>query len=208
MRIRLIVIFMAMSLVLASSPAAAKPTKPPADPPVAATLTFADAADGLAGDLVMRAEMSRNGAAEYFADGTGSSAADLELRGFDQYLDQGLHLGLARLDPNECGEPPLYEGVFWLSFDRDGVLTAVMWHFDVDASYLATRKKGCSWLINERYTIRSLSAAELQPGEAALSFADDTVSGTFKLHRYDADAAEPHVDLARSTLTFGLVLDQ
>ncbi len=207
MRVRVIVMLMVASFVLAAAPAAGKPTRPP-DPLVDAVLTFADAADGLAGDLTMRMETSRNGATEYFADGTGgSSPANLELRGFAGSLDQGLHLGLAVLDPNECGEPPLYEGVFWLSFDRTGELSAVTWHFDMDASYLAARKKGCSWLVNERLTIRSLSPQELLPGEPVLSFVDGAVSGTFKLHRYDADAAEPHVELSRAAMQFGLVID-
>lgn len=207
MRVRPVFTFVAVSLVLATAPAVAKPTKPPADPPVAVALTFAaDGENGLAGDLMMRPEISRNGAIEYFADGTGSSSANLELRGFEPF-QQGLHFGLIRLDPNECGQEPLYEGMFWLSFDRDGVLTSVMWHFDMDASFLAAHKKGCSWLVNERYTIRSLSNSELLPGETPLTFAAGMVSGTFSLHRYDADAAEPHVDLAREAMTFGLVLD-
>lgn len=207
MKSRIILMLTALGLVLATGPAVAKPVQP-TDPVVEVTAAFLDAEDGVAGNLTMRMDMARNGATEYFADGmAGSSPADLELRGFGEFLDQGLHVGLARLDPNECGEPPLYEGLLWLSFDRDGMLAAVMWHFDIAASYLAARKKGCSWLVNERYTIRSLSDGELLPGEAPLTVADGVVSGTFKLHRYDADGAEPHVDLARVPMQFGLVID-
>lgn len=205
-----IVIMVATSLALATAPAAAKP-KPPEPPPPAelaeVEMTLVDGADGLAGVLDMKVETSRGGIVEYLADGTGgSSPADLVLRGFEGFLDQGMYLGLAILAPNDCGDTPPYEGIFWLEFDRKGELAAVLWHFDMDASFNAGRI-GCSWVVNERYTIRSLADKELLEGEEPLAYNDGVVSGTFKLHLYDADAPEPHVDLGRTYMQFGLTIN-
>lgn len=216
-----VVIMAAMSLALATAPAMAKP-KPPDPPPLPetaeVTMTLIEGADGLAGVLQMEFEASRNGkVVEYFARGDGeSSSADLALQGFEEFLDQGLHPGLAILDPNDCGLEPLYEGIFWLKFDRifidddasvhDGELAAVVWHFDMDVSFNAGRR-GCSWVVNERYTISSVADRELLDGEEPLSYSDGVVSGTFELHLYDADAVEPHVDLGRTQMQFGLAID-
>jgi hypothetical protein len=207
-----ILIMVATSLALATAPAAAKKPDPPDPPPppelATVTLTLVDGADGLAGVLQMEVEASRNGKVEYFAWGDGeSSPADLVLRGFEDYLDQGLHPGLAILEPNDCGDPAPYEGMFWLKFDRDGDLSDVMWHFDTDASWNMGRV-GCSWVVNERYTIRALEDRELQEGEAPLTYSDGVVSGTFNLHLYDADAPEPHLDLGRTFfMQFELAID-
>lgn len=204
-----IVILVAMSLALATAPAVAAPKpKPPPPPPelTEVTMTLVDGADGLAGVLQMEVEASRKGKIEYFAWGDGvSSSPDLVLRGFEDFLDQGLHPGLAILDPNFCELEPLYQGLFWLKFDRNGELSDVMWHFDMDASWTEGRK-GCGWVVNERYTIRSLADRELLDGEEPLTYTDGVVSGTFKLHLYDADAAEPHVDLGRTSMQFNLAI--
>jgi hypothetical protein len=204
----IVVLVVAMSLALVTAPASAKPKPPEPAEMAAVTLTPVDASDGLAGELQMGVDASRKGDVAYFADGNdGSSAADLVLRGFDGVLAQGLHHGLAILDPNDCGEPPRYEGIFWLKIDKNGVLTDVMWHFDMDVSYTAGRK-GCAWRVNKRYTIRALSDRELLPGEEPLTYAGGVVSGTFNLHLYDADASEPHVNLGHTFMQFGLAIDQ
>jgi len=206
-----VVITVAMSLALATAPVAARP-KPPEPPPPAelaeVTMSLVEGADGLAGMLQMEVETSRKGEVEYFAWGDGeSSPPDLVLRGFEGFLDQGLHPGLALLDPNYCDLEPLYQGMFWLNFDRDKELSDVMWHFDMHTSWTEGRK-GCGWVVNERYTIRSLADRELLDGEEPLTYNNGVVSGTFKLHLYDADAAEPHVDLGRTQMQFGLAIDE
>lgn len=201
-----ILIMVATSLALATAPAAAKKPDPPAEL-AEVTMSLVDEADGLAGTLEMEVEASRKGEVQYFAWGDGvSSPPDLVLRGFEDFLDQGPHPGLARLDPNYCDLDPLYEGMFWLKFDRNGELSDVMWHFDMDASWTAGRK-GCGWVVNERYTISSLADRELLDAEEPLTYTNGVVSGTFKLHLYDADAAEPHVDLGRTHMQFELPID-
>jgi hypothetical protein len=205
-----IVIMVAMSLALATAPAAAAPKpKPPPPPPELATVTMSldGEADGLAGVLDMEVEASRNGKKEYFAWGDGvSSPADLELRGFADFLYQGLHPGLAILEPNDCDLEPLYQGMFWLKFDRSGALTDVMWHFDMDVSW-NMGSVGCSWLVNERYTIRSLADRELPDGENSLNYKEGKVSGWFQLALYDADDDEPHDDLGSTYMEFNLEID-
>lgn len=202
-----VVLMAAMSVALITAPAAAKPKPPEPAVTTGVTLTLVDPSDGLDGELQMRVEASRKGDVAYFADGNdGSSAADLLLRGFDGVLTQGLHPGLAILDPNECDESPLYEGFFWLNFDRNGALAGVLWHFDMDVGYTADHR-GCQWRVNERYTIRALQDKELLDGEKSLTYEAGLVSGTFKLHLYDADAPEPHVDLERTFMKFGLAID-
>jgi hypothetical protein len=62
-------------------------------------------------------------------------------------------------------------------------------------------------VVNERYTISSLADRELLDGEEPLTYTNGVVSGTFNLHLYDADADEPHVDLGRTQMQFGLTID-
>jgi len=201
-----ILIMVAMSLALATAPAAAKKPDPPDPPPppelAEVTMSLVEGADGLAGVLDMKVEESRGGVVEYLADGTGgSSPADLVLR-FEG--SQEHHSGLATLEPNDCDLAPLYEGIFWLQRDRNGELAAVVWHFDMNVSWNMGRK-GCSWVVNERYTISSVDDRGL-PEEQQLTYTNGVVSGTFNLHLYDADADEPHVDLGRTYMEFELTL--
>ncbi len=206
-----VMVLLLVMALLAVGPAAAKPKPPQGSGLVPVSLSFVDGHDGLEAELTMRVEASRSGAVEYFADAReGSSPADMLLLGFDEHLAPGFHPGLALVDPAECGDPP-YEGMTWVSFGADGELEAVMWHFDMHVGRTAGqqgKKPTCSWDVYERYTIRSLAGNELLPGEDPLRFEGGTVSGTFKLHFYDADAPEPHVDLGRTFMQFRLSIGE
>lgn len=194
-----------IAALLVAAPAAARP-KPPPEPEIeTVTFTFQDGHDGLQGSLDMRVEAARSGAVTYWADNrNGSDPADLELRGFADFMPQGLHTGMKAVEPDECpDDPEPYRALAWLSFDRNGDLDGFIWHFDMIVSR-TEGKKGCRVGVEERYNIRALGDRELVGDEQPLRFDGDTgvVSGTFNLHFYDADAPEPHVELARTHMEF------
>lgn len=175
------------------------------------TLSFVDGADGLDGTLVMRVDGAPPGTVTYTGDGIdGTSRPDLAVRGFDSTLTQGLHTGMKAVSPDECpSEPEPYRALAWISFDRSGSIDGFIWHFDMVVSR-AEAKKGCTVRVEERLTIRALEDRELLPGEEPLMFDPRTgeLSGSFNLHWYDADAANPHVQLARTAMRFTITIDQ